>query len=426
MKFMGKYMGQTLTRLRVLGICIVAVIILLPASSLAEPLPDDHLEQIYEDSVHYMIPSLGACVPGQTSGSVTLTGGSREMKAFNYFVSNERLTPAQAAGIVGNLIEESGVMPNRAQNLPGQSGIITIKDISEVTAGRGFGIAQWTIAERQDAWKKFATDKNMDALSLELQLLYLMHELKTNSGYGFEHIKNAGNDARQATWIFLSFFENPRVVIDAGYTASVKQPPAGNSAYTELENRMKNTNSVLKSGGDAGATPIAASDDCSGGVGFSGGTGTPDFKANPNVSVNEAGEGDVICGGDFTAGAQSLARYVEKTWKPPVTSIGGYSCRQIGGSSSWSLHAVGRALDIMIDGTTPVGLATGDKIRNFMINNSTRLGVQRVIWNRHIWSADQDGWRPYSGESPHIDHLHVEINIKASRNANLAGKIAEI
>ena len=75
----------------------------------------------------------------------------------------------------------------------------------------------------------------------------------------------------------------------------------------------------------------------------------------------------------------------------------------------------------MVDGTTTQGLQTGNEIRNFMINNAERLGVQRVIWDRHIWSSDQNGWRDFgdADSSPHTDHLHVEINIEASGNASL-------
>ncbi len=35
-----------------------------------------------------------------------------------------------------------------------------------------------------------------------------------------------------------------------------------------------------------------------------------------------------------------------------------------------------------------------------------------VIWNRHIWSASDAaaGWRPYSGVSPHTDHIHISLS----------------
>src|SRR5206468_1917637 len=37
-----------------------------------------------------------------------------------------------------------------------------------------------------------------------------------------------------------------------------------------------------------------------------------------------------------------------------------------------------------------------------------RFGIEYIIWNRHIWGVYRmsDGWRPYSGESAHTDHIH--------------------
>lgn len=148
------------------------------------------------------------------------------------------------------------------------------------------------------------------------------------------------------------------------------------------------------------------------------GEGEPDFNKKYSVKYDDASGG---CKGGQTVGAQSLSDVVMKKYSPPVTSVGGYSCRaNTADSSQLSIHAMGRALDIMIDGTTPKGRETGDKIRNFMINNAEELGVQGVIWNKHIWSVNHKGWRDYiSGPNPHTDHLHVEINVAASKKSNL-------
>ena len=165
--------------------------------------------------------------------------------------------------------------------------------------------------------------------------------------------------------------------------------------------------------------PEATATTTTSGTGPTGDISEPDFKKNPAVQVDE-GDGERACPGDITVGARSLASSIESQWKPPVTSIGGYACRANTASpGSYSIHAYGRALDIMVDGTSSVGLKAGDEIRNWLINNSTELGVQRVIWNRHIWSAYKDGWNAYTGPNPHVDHVHAEINIKASKNPNL-------
>lgn len=148
----------------------------------------------------------------------------------------------------------------------------------------------------------------------------------------------------------------------------------------------------------------------------------PSFARNPNVKVDGSPPGPhraSNCTGTFTVGAASLKAVIEEKWRPPVTSIGGYACRKNTASEGTSIHGLGRALDVMIDGTTPEGLAKGNEIRNWVINNATQLGVQRVIWNERTWSADRDGWREYTGPNPHIDHLHIEINLEASMKENL-------
>lgn len=410
--------------LKLLTTVLTAIVLL--SSTMVHALSQDDIDAINRDSVHYKLGGASTASSCDVDGLPSLPGSSRPAQAFNYLVGRG-LSPAQAGGVVGNLKGESGVMPNRKQG----AGIQTITSYEQITAGSGYGIAQWTTGSRQQAWIKAGiaeaglpvkanlsdyTEQEKRAisskvLSLDLQLKYLFTELETNPGYGLAELK-AAQDLPQATWIFLAFFERPGVVVDAGLAGNPTQPQSG-PAKAELDNRI--TLAVSVDGGtDGECTPRGP---------LTGGTETPDFKANPSVTVDESPPGvhkESNCTGRFTVGAASLKQLVEDTWMPPVTSVGGYSCRSIYGGSQTSIHGLGRAIDIMVSAETAAGLQTGDEIRNFMINNSTALGVQRVIWNEHTWSADQDGWRPYTGESPHTDHLHVEINLDASKDPNLA------
>src|SRR5262245_59249479 len=61
------------------------------------------------------------------------TAFANDFAAFTFFVS-KGLTPIQAAGIVGNLDQESGVDPNSVQ----------------YGGGPGRGIAQWSVGGRWD------------------------------------------------------------------------------------------------------------------------------------------------------------------------------------------------------------------------------------------------------------------------------------
>ncbi|MFP5373055.1 MAG: FG-GAP repeat domain-containing protein [Actinomycetes bacterium] len=86
-----------------------------------------------------------------------------------------------------------------------------------------------------------------------------------------------------------------------------------------------------------------------------------------------------------------------------------------------SEHQEGRAWDWMLDANNPAQRAAGDDFGLWLTatdasgevaGNARRLGVMYVIWNRKIWSSSRaaDGWLPYSGASPHTDHVHVSLS----------------
>ncbi|MGW5049820.1 hypothetical protein [Actinokineospora sp. NPDC004072] len=41
-----------------------------------------------------------------------------------------------------------------------------------------------------------------------------------------------------------------------------------------------------------------------------------------------------------------------------------------------------------------------------------RFGVMYLIWDSRIWGsyAAEQGWRPYGGANPHIDHVHFSFS----------------
>lgn len=81
-------------------------------------------------------------------------------------------------------------------------------------------------------------------------------------------------------------------------------------------------------------------------------------------------------------------------------------------------HGEGRALDWMVNANTADGLALGNAITRWLTAPDAqgrqgamarRFGISYIIWNRQIWGvyAMDKGWRPYSGSSPHTDHIHI-------------------
>lgn len=130
--------------------------------------------------------------------------------------------------------------------------------------------------------------------------------------------------------------------------------------------------------------------------------------------------GQSSCQGGMTDGAEALRDFLNDKFSQ-IDVISGYSCRHIvGNSSQTSVHATGRALDIMI----PLGYRSqannieGDPVANFLIANAEDIGIQFIIWDRTTWGAHRDPGkkeRYYGGHHPHNDHLHIEITEEAGR-----------
>jgi hypothetical protein len=88
------------------------------------------------------------------STSTTLVEGDNTKKAFFYF-TGKGLTGAHAAGIVGNLLQESGVNPKSVQ-----------------AGGPGRGIAQWSAGGRWASFKSWAGSKDIYDLGTQLEFMW--------------------------------------------------------------------------------------------------------------------------------------------------------------------------------------------------------------------------------------------------------------
>lgn len=118
------------------------------------------------------------------------------------------------------------------------------------------------------------------------------------------------------------------------------------------------------------------------------------------------------CTGTFTDGAATLKAYLQANFAG-ISGIYGYDCRANSATpSETSVHGTGRALDIMIPMVGGrANSAVGDPIANWLVTNASALGVQYVIWNRVRWSGSRTPRvAPYTGPSPHTDHVHMELN----------------
>ena len=117
---------------------------------------------------------------------------ANDKAAFDFFVA-KGLTSFQAAGIVGNLDQESGVDPT----------------IAQYGGGPGRGIAQWSVGGRwdtgTDSVAHYASQQGQSIYSLNLQLEFIWWEL-TQVGYGYSQL-TATTNVTDATIAFMDKYE---------------------------------------------------------------------------------------------------------------------------------------------------------------------------------------------------------------------------
>ncbi|MEO7734173.1 MAG: phage tail tip lysozyme, partial [Kofleriaceae bacterium] len=102
-----------------------------------------------------------------------------EQTAFNFFVS-KGLTKIQAAGVIGNLMQESSMNPAAV----------------EFGGGPGRGIAQWSVGGRWDTSHNdnitsYASTRGLSRGALSTQLNFIWFELTNFSGYGLAQLRAA-------------------------------------------------------------------------------------------------------------------------------------------------------------------------------------------------------------------------------------------
>lgn len=135
------------------------------------------------------------------------------------------------------------------------------------------------------------------------------------------------------------------------------------------------------------------------------------------MSVHTGYVGAKACTAGPQPGAKALmAAFLGLYANKGGTNLGIFNCRAVRGSTTTtSLHGEGRACDF---GINPHGAAWGTALAEVLRAFSAELGIQCVIWDRHIWSGAKPtaGWRAYSGTNPHRDHIHVELTWDAARS----------
>jgi hypothetical protein len=132
-------------KLQKLGVMLL-YLLLTPTASLASPSIAYGVDECNEQKLRDLGVIIAQCEDPQIvceDNNSTLFGGDNVEKAFNYFL-NKGLTHEQSAGILGNMIHESGVNPEKIQI----GGSKSTSKIPSDAGSLGWGIIQWTPGEK--------------------------------------------------------------------------------------------------------------------------------------------------------------------------------------------------------------------------------------------------------------------------------------
>ncbi len=151
-------------------------------------------------------------------------GSSTERTIWN-FLRCKGMSPAGAAGLMGNLYAESGLNPKNLQNSYEKR--LDFTDTTYTAAvdsgaysnfvhdSAGYGLAQWTYWSHKESLLNFARRTGASIGSLEMQLDFMLRELKGCTAV-WEVLRTA-RTVREASDIVLTRYERP-----ANMSSSVK------------------------------------------------------------------------------------------------------------------------------------------------------------------------------------------------------------
>lgn len=144
--------------------------------------------------------------PGGQGGTAGGGGGPAAQQQVMAYLQGKGLSAAQAAGVVGNLQQESNLDPNAP----------------------GGGIAQW-IGGRQQNLQAFAAQQRKSPNDLTVQLDFLWHELNGSESGALQALKQT-TDAASAAQAFSNSFERPGTPMMSNRVNYANQALAGSAA----------------------------------------------------------------------------------------------------------------------------------------------------------------------------------------------------
>ena len=261
------------------------------------------------------------------------------------FLKKEGFSDFGVAGLMGNLDAESALRPNNLQDTYSKSlGLSDAEYTAKVDDGSytnfvkdsaGYGLAQWTYWSRKENLLNYAKEKKKSIGDLEMQLEFLIKELKTSYTNSVYNILINATTVQQASDVVLMNFERP------ANAASKKSQRAamGQVYYDKYAKGVENTTMAANT--------------------YKKGQKTKLSENFVSTEFDCHGKG---CCSETTVNPK-LVEYVQKIrdhFGKSITVTSGYRCathnKNVGGATG-SRHSKGDAADIVVSGVTPAEVA---------------------------------------------------------------------
>lgn len=257
------------------------------------------------------------------------------------FLKKEGFNDYGIAGLMGNLYAESGLLPNNLQNtFNSKLGLSDEEYTKRVDNGTytnfvhdsaGYGLAQWTYYSRKQNLLNFAKSKGKSIGDLEIQLQFLITELRNSYRNSVYNILKTATSVQQASDAVLLNFERPA----NAQAQKIKRAQFGQNYYNKFTQKGENiqmaTNTYKKGQRVKLSTNFASTEfDC---------------------------HGSGCC--SSTLINPELVKYLQKIrehFNAPITITSAYRCithnSRVGGATG-SRHTKGDAADIVVKGVSP-------------------------------------------------------------------------
>lgn len=257
------------------------------------------------------------------------------------FLKKEGFNDYGTAGLMGNLQAESGLLPNNLQDtFNSKLGLSDEEYTKRVDNGTytnfvhdsaGYGLAQWTYWSRKQNLLNFAKSKGKSIGDLEIQLQFLITELRNSYRNSVYNILKTATSIQQASDVVLLNFECPA----NAQAQKIKRAQLGQNYYNKFVQKGENINMATNT--------------------YKKGQG---IKLSTNFTSNEFDcHGSGCC--SSTLINPELVKYLQKIrehFNAPITITSGYRCvthnSRVGGATG-SRHTKGDAADIVVKGIAP-------------------------------------------------------------------------